>query len=165
MKKNRAPLSKLDSIGLALAIGSVFFIYAAKAGYVNADIVRYLIPIIILPAIAYKFLLLARDVKKDGQKDVSEVFGFKKYDNEAILREWQNQGDPLAHLDLEKRDKFRRLEDAYAVDPNPKTILAMAQICESFGWKEGAKLYYNQLLTDFKESKEAKEYIQNANRI
>ncbi len=155
---------------ICLALLAPVFIlhYCAGPGIANGDIVRYMALAGLSGLFILKIIIYVRDMRTDGTKDVREIFGFKRNNTEAELRQWEAEAgeaeDPLAHLSADTRKKIELLMDAYVKDTSAKTTLALAQAYESCGQGQIAQLYYCQLLTNFKKSKEARE-IQNTNKI
>jgi hypothetical protein len=116
---------------------------------------------------------LVKFIKTEGKKDIREVFGLKRPPRESgiekELRKWEKETDPrLERLPASVRRRIESLEIAYINDASAKTTLLLAKAYGECGLQDVAQLYYDQLLHDFRWSKEARAFRKackkNANR-
>ena len=156
----RFQLTLIEYADIAVLVAFVGLIYGVKEGFINYDLAR----MIGLPLVA--FLLLrwvirfVKYIKEHGNESVGKVFNFEKQDTAAELRRWAQEAaeadKDMKRLPLDVRNKIETLEASYIKETSSKTTLSLAQAYDECGLSNIAKLYYDQLLQDFKWSKEAR---------
>ncbi len=153
----------LSLVGLLLAV-SLF--YAIKQGYANNAFLKPLVIVVVSLGALVRLMRFVKFIKTEGKKDIKEFVRelFKtarEREKELGLaeREWAEESDPrLERLNPAMKSRIQSLEMAYIKDTCARTTLSLAKAYEESGLQDVAQLYYDQLLHDFRWSKEARAF-------
>jgi len=148
---------------IVILVVAIALYYAVKQGYVNKTVVTPLGIILVALFVLVRLMGLVKFVKTEGKKDIREVFGFRRpareSDIEGQLRKREKEIDPrLQRLPASVRRRIESLEIAYINETSAQTTLSLAKAYEECGLQDVAQLYYDQLLQDFRWSKEARAF-------